>query len=308
MLTFAFCTYNRADRLEQLVATIRAQICPIPFEILAVNNNSQDHTLAVLGKLVDAPGVKLRYVTETAQGIVPARNRALAEAIRSDILVFIDDDELPRPGMLQAACDAVLNEGAMCAGGRVVVNFAPHTRPRWLGDELLGFLGAVDYGAQPFWIKHADNPLWTANVAYDMRLFRDDPALRFDPRYNRAGTAVGGGEDLAMFNQLLARGTPMRYRPDIQVEHFVEPWRLRRRYFLQLHYQAGLRKGLHDLPDYNKTLFGVPPFLLAQCFRQGLGTLACVLTQRGWLRQAMNMTHAWGLLVGYRQRQARPTS
>jgi glycosyltransferase involved in cell wall biosynthesis len=308
MLTFAFCTYNRADRLEQLVATMRAQACPLPFEILAINNNSRDHTLAELGKLADLPGVPLRFVTETAQGIVPARNRALAEALHSDILIFIDDDELPRPGLLQAACHALLDERAECVGGRVVVNFSPNRRPRWLGDELLGFLAGVDYGAQPFWIKHADTPVWTANVAYDMRLFRDDPTLRFDARYNRAGTALGGGEDIAMFTELLKRNTALRYSPDMVVEHFVEPWRLQRRYFLRLHYQAGLRKGLHDLPDYPKTLLGVPPFLLAQCFRQGLGTLACVLTQRGWLRQAMNLTHACGLLAGYRQRQARPTS
>lgn len=302
-LTFAFCTYNRADRLEELVAAMRAQDCPIPFEILAVNNNSKDNTLAILEGLAARPGVPLRFVTETAQGIVPARNRALAEALHSDILVFIDDDEMPRGGLLQAACDALLNEAAACAGGRVTVNFAPRVRPPWLGDELLGFLAAVDYGAKPFWIKHPDTPVWTANVAYDMRLFRDEPELRFDPRYNRAGTAVGGGEDIAMFNQLLARGTPIRYRPDMQVEHFVEPWRLRRRYFLKLHYQAGLRKGLHDLPVYDKTILGVPPFLITQFLRHSLQILTLVITRRsGILRQAMNATHAWGMLTGYSKR------
>ncbi len=41
LLTFAFCTYNRADRLRTLVAAMRAQACPVPFEILAINNNSR---------------------------------------------------------------------------------------------------------------------------------------------------------------------------------------------------------------------------------------------------------------------------
>ncbi|HUW28693.1 MAG TPA: glycosyltransferase [Sulfuriferula sp.] len=303
-LIVAFCTYNRASRLPALVNALRQQACPVTFEILAVNNNSRDNTPAVLEQLACEPGTNLRFVTETAQGIVPARNRALSEALHSDILVFIDDDELPRTGLLQAACDAVLNEGAKCAGGRVVVNFSPHTRPAWLSDDLLGFLAAVDYGEQPFWIKHADTPVWTANVAYDMRLFRDNPDLRFDPHYNRVGTAVGGGEDIVMFNQLLARGTPLRYRPDMQVEHFVEPWRLQRRYFLKLHYQAGLRKGMHELPVYGKTILGVPPFLVAQFFSHCLQTLAMAITRRnGVLRQAMNATHAWGMLTGYVRRQ-----
>jgi len=41
------------------------------------------------------PGALLRFVTETTQGIVPARNRAIEESLdNSDTLVFIDD-ELP---------------------------------------------------------------------------------------------------------------------------------------------------------------------------------------------------------------------
>ena len=98
-LTFAFCTFNRADRLEKLVAAMRAQTCPIPFEILAINNNSSDSTAEVLAHLAQLPGPPLRWVTEPVQGIVAARNRGIAEALDSDILVYIDDDEIPLPGL-----------------------------------------------------------------------------------------------------------------------------------------------------------------------------------------------------------------
>ncbi len=195
MLTFAFCTYNRADRLERLVAAMRAQACPVPFEILAINNNSQDNTEQVLTRLAAQPGAPLRWVTEPVQGIVAARNRGIAEAMGSDILVYIDDDEIPLPGLIAAAADAILKEGAQCAGGRVDMDFTSVPRPPWLGDELLGFLAAVDHGRQRFWITDDSKPIWTANVAYDMRLFRDDPELRFDKRFDRIGNVVGGGSD-----------------------------------------------------------------------------------------------------------------
>ena len=133
-LIVAFCTYKRADRLEKLVAELRAQSCPVPFEILAVNNNSPDDTLDVLSQLQRQSGAPLRVVTEMAAGIVPARNRALTEALDRDILVFIDDDELPQPGLLDAAYDAIVNEGAECAGGRVEMDFTTTPRPAWLGD------------------------------------------------------------------------------------------------------------------------------------------------------------------------------
>lgn len=308
-LTFAFCTYNRAARLERLVATMRAQDCPIPFEILAVNNNSQDDTLAVLDKLTRQPGAPLRVVTELQQGIVPARNRAIAEALDSDILVFIDDDELPQPGLLRAAHDAICNEGAACAGGRITVDFSTCSRPPWLDAELAGFLGELDHADQPFWVHDTSTPIWSGNTAYAMDLFREDESLRFDPRYNRVGEGVGGGEDAMMFRKLLARGARIRYRPDMSVLHAVEPWKLRRTYFLRLHYRAGLRHGQFQLPSYPRTILGVPPFLARQFLDRTLKATGMQLLGRsGALREAMNAAHALGGMLGYRRRTlARPS-
>jgi len=303
LLTFAFCTYNRADRLEKLVATMREQVCPIPFEILAINNNSTDNTAEVLESLAKRPGAPLRWITEPMQGIVAARNRGIAEALDSDILVYIDDDEIPLPGLVYAAADAILNEGAECVGGRVEMDFSHTIRPTWLGDELLGFLAAVDHGPLPFWIEDGSTPIWTANVAYDMRLFRDDPELRFDKRYDRKGNVVGGGSDAIMFHTLLKRKARMRYRPDMAVLHAVEPWRLTRSYFLKLHYRAGLRQGQFRMPNYPKRILGIPPFLLGQLFKQTLKTAGLLFTgKQGKVRQAMNVSNALGMIVGYRRR------
>lgn len=303
MLTFAFCTYNRAERLDKLIAAMRAQQCPVPFEILAINNNSGDHTVQELTRLAALPGVPLRWVTEPVQGIVSARNRGIAEAMESRILVYIDDDELPLPGLIAAAADAILNEGAQCAGGRVAVDFTGIARPGWLEDDLLGFLAAVDHGPSPFWIRDQGTPIWTANVAYDMQIFRDDPALRFDKRYDRIGAVVGGGEDAVMLRALLDRGMRIRYRPDMAVLHSVDTWRLHRRYFLNLHYRAGQRQGQFELPDYPTKVFGLPPFLLTQFLRQiGRTAMLAARGRQGLVRQAMNAAHGWGQLVGYRHR------
>ncbi|MHB1145660.1 MAG: glycosyltransferase [Thiobacillus sp.] len=302
-LTVAFCTFKRADRLEKLVAALRAQSCPVPFEILAVNNNSPDNTPDVLEHLQRQSGAPLHVVTEMAPGIVPARNRALDETLDRDILVFIDDDELPQPGLLNAAHDAITNERAQCVGGRIEIDFSPCKRPAWLDDELSGFLGRLDHGAIPFWIVDDRTPVWSGNTAYAMSFFRDHPELRFDTRYNREGTDIGGGEDAMMLRALLDCGTRIRYRPDMAVLHAVEPWRLTRRYFLKLHYRAGLRQGLHQLPTYPKTVLGLPPFLVAQLLRQTVKAIGMQLTGRpGALRQGMNASHALGALMGYRSR------
>ncbi len=211
-ITIAICTYNRSNRLRGLVAALRAQQASAPVEILFVNNNSSDDTTQVLDALASEPGFPLRHVTEMRQGISHARNRAIEEALTSgsDHMLVMDDDELPQPGWLEAAATALRDTGADCVGGRVRVVFDDAPRPTWLGDDLLGFLAEVNHGNVPFWITGTDTPVWTANIAYNMRVFRNDPQLRFDLRYNREGTGVGGGEDVMMFESFLQRGLRIR--------------------------------------------------------------------------------------------------
>ena len=292
-----FCTFNRAARLPALVSALRAQQCDEPFELLVVDNNSTDETQAVLERLAAQDGPRLRFVKEVTQGIVPARNRLLAEAGGAAFLLMLDDDELPMRGWIQAGLSALRDEGFDCVGGRVSVRFEPGDRPEWLADELLGFLAEVDHGAEAFVIQDAETPIWTANVGYRMSVFQD--GLRFDNRYSRVGKGVGGGEDVMMFESLLAQGRRIGYRPEMRVEHFVEAWRLRRKYFLKVHYSSGVRAGLYATDVSGRTVLGVPLFLLPQAVRQGWRVAARASTHGGSrLRQGMNFSYACGQIVG----------
>jgi glycosyltransferase involved in cell wall biosynthesis len=295
----AVCTYNRADRLPALVRALRLQQTSARFSLLFIDNNSTDATAAVLSELQAESGPPMRVVLEANQGIVHARNRAIDEAMDAEYLLFIDDDELPSPGWIEAAVTALRDEGADCVGGRIRVGFGRGARPSWLGDELLGFLGEVDNGAVPLWVTTRETPIWSGNVGYRTQLFRDDPALRFDSRYNRAGYDVGGGEDAVMFRTLLERRTRLRYRPDMAIEHLVEPSKLRRRYFLRLHYRAGSKVGRFGNHNYRRTVAGVPPFVGWNALRQLAAAAGLAMRgRREWLRQAMNFTHSAGVIAG----------
>ncbi len=303
-LTLAVCSYNRAKRLPRLVRALRALASPLDYDVLIINNNSSDNTLEVLDSLKSEPGVPLRVVTETQQGIPFARNRALDECMDRGYMLFMDDDELPHPGIIQAALDSLINKEAQCVGGKVINTFDEPPRPGWLVDELLGFLAETDYGDNGFWITSKDTPIWTANVAYNMQIFRDDASLRFDSRYNRGESGIGGGEDVIMFNDLLERNIKTYYNPDMVVTHQVEPWRLSRFYFLKLHFLAGRRKGTFELETFDKTVFGFPPFLARLFFSQLIKSAFYYLSfNKLKLRQAMNATHALGMILGYRQRK-----
>ena len=297
LVTVAFCTYNRADKLYDLVRDLRAQASPAPFEILAVNNNSSDDTLSVLKELALADGVPLRVVTEKERGIVPARNRAVAETLRSDCLIFLDDDELPEPGFVAAAVDALTREGADCVGGRIRVQFEPGQRPKWLEGNLLKYLGEADYGVEPFWIHDKSTPVWSGNAGYRTTLFQS--GLRFDRRFNRKGKAAGGGEDTVLFETLLDQGARIRHRPDMVVRHFVDEWRLSPGYFLRLSYKLGRQSGLWSNDRFEREAWGVPLFLVAQLFTRWAYTFHMMLKRHpGYLRQAMSAMHAVGMIEG----------
>jgi hypothetical protein len=112
-----------------------------------------------------------------------------------------------------------------------------------------------------------------------------------------------------MFRAMVDRGLRIRYRPDMVVGHYVDEWRLRRRYFLKLHFIAGRKYGQFQMGDYPRTLFGVPPFLFRQAAGHWLKTVAMAIRREpGLLRQAMNGTNAlgmiWGRLLRHRQRQS----
>ncbi|PWG61705.1 glycosyltransferase [Spiribacter halobius] len=307
-LSVAFCTYNRASQLPGLVDALRRQQCPVPFEILAVDNNSSDETPHLLQDLARRDGAPLRYVREARQGIPFARNRAIAESLRAgtEFLLFIDDDELPAPGLLSAAADALGREGAECVGGRIRVVLPDGRRPRWLTEDMMGFLGALDHGDGALWVRDLDTPLWSGNIGYRTAIFAEDENLRFDVRYNRRGAGVGGGSDAIMFRELVGRGAAIRYRPDMEVCHYVELDKISRSYFLRLHFAAGRKFGEYRSPEYERAFLGVPPFLIRQAAGHWLRVLAMAVRRDvNTVRQAMNGSYALGTILGLHRRYRR---
>ena len=304
-LTVAICSYNRAERLPLLIEKLREQKCPIPFDILVIDNNSNDNTQEVLAALAAKQGAVLRWVKESQQGIPFARNRAIEECLSSDYMLFIDDDELPSLNMLASAAFSLEKDDAECVGGRVVINFGNYSRPTWLTDDLLPFYAELDYGKKSFWITSYSTPIWTSIVAYQTKIFINDAELRFDIRYNREGAGIGGGEDGIMFQTLLKQGVRIQYQPGMAVEHFIEGWKIKRSYFIKLHFIAGRKYGQFQMEAFERTVFGVPPFLVMQFFRQaGKPVINFIKRKSGTIRQAMTAAYTlgsiWGCFLNWR--------
>jgi hypothetical protein len=161
----------------------------------------------------------------------------------------------------------------------------------------MGFLGRLDHGDQAFWITDLSTPIWSGNVAYKTDIFLS--GLRFDVRYNRSGKGVGGGSDAIMFRKLLEHRARIRYRPDMVIDHLVEKEKLKRSYFIRLHYAAGIKYGEYQMSTYKKSLFGIAPFMIRQLLSQALKTIFMVFRRDPEvIRQVMNASYAAGTLTG----------
>jgi glycosyltransferase involved in cell wall biosynthesis len=116
------CTKDRAARLPPFLSSIASlESPPGGWELILVDNGSQDETRRILDQFErDAP-FPVRCVHAAVPGLSRARNLGLACA-RGHILAFTDDDCYPRRDYLRALVE-VFDEGDYgFVGGRVVLH------------------------------------------------------------------------------------------------------------------------------------------------------------------------------------------
>src|SRR5579885_409501 len=91
LVTVAICTYNRAESLRRTLESLCAMRIPedVDWELVVVNNNSTDHTDAVIASFADRLPSKRAW--EPQQGHSPARNHAV-DVANGDYILWTDDD------------------------------------------------------------------------------------------------------------------------------------------------------------------------------------------------------------------------
>jgi glycosyltransferase involved in cell wall biosynthesis len=143
-VSVVIATRNRRQLLSESIATVREQTLG-DWELIVVDDASTDDTIRHLGTIDDPRIVTLRQAVHGERSA--ARNAGLAVA-RGEFVMFLDDDDLLRPGALDALVralrahpDAVAASGAcriLQRNGDSVKVYRPaqqHTRVIW--RELL---------------------------------------------------------------------------------------------------------------------------------------------------------------------------
>jgi len=200
----------------------------VEWEVLVVDNNSDDKTRETIENFCLKYAPHFRYVFERQQGKSYALNAAIRQA-QGDILAFTDDDVIVEPTWLETLTKALQRGDWVGAGGRVLPErgFSP---PRWLALDgpysLGGVLALFDRGDKPGQLDWAP---FGASMAFRREMFAKYGEFRADlgppPSELR-------GEDTEFGYRLMAAGERLWYEPSAIAYHSIPANRIRKEYFL----------------------------------------------------------------------------
>ena len=295
-LTLSICTHNHLAALKQTLTGLHDLHPPQgTWELLIVNNASSDGTGAWLAQGGwQRMGIDCRVVQENRLGVAHARNRALTEA-KGEYVVFLDDDETPESDWLVNLEQVIDFHHPAAIGGRIRA-LLPNGRPDWLTDELLGFLGELNYGPEERALTETSTPIFTGNAVFQRQTVLD--AGGFDVNLGRRGNIQSGGEDTELYRRLINLKKTVRWAPQAIIHHRIEPWKLRRTYFLQLHFRQGRMEGARKRGHFSR----LPPrYLMPQLLRAYGRALALRFKQGSAysLRLEMNAAYFTGYVLGW---------
>lgn len=222
----AIPTFRRPARLAALLRALPERFTEASgyatFGVLVIDNDPEG---SAEGAAQAAGLPDLSYVLERTPGIAAARSRALAESAPFDLLVFIDDDEIPMKGWLTELLATRIATGASAVMGRVITEFPADVDP-WV---LAG-----GYFHRPS--RKTGTPLQvaaTGNLLLDMREVRA-LGVDFDDRLG-----LSGGEDSAFTRELVRRGGTIVWCDEsVTIDH-IEPDRLTRSALLRRAFAHG---------------------------------------------------------------------
>jgi len=301
-------TANRSDSLDLTLKSLENQQLPdhVDFEVIVVDNNSNDETRAVVERAAKRGFTRLRYEFEARQGVSYGRNLGI-RAARSPILAFTDDDNDVSPDWIATIIETFAKRpDAEIIGGPILPRW-PTAPPQWLDRRHWSPVAVVDYGAEAF-CSNAANPvcLLTANLAVRRAGF--DRVGGFSPDFPR-------GQDHEFLIRFWRGGGQALYLPGLVAYARVQPERLERRYHrawhtrhggigarLRLQEIVGPAGALLDAPVAGPTICGTPTFV----YRELLEEAGCFLAALPRRQPSRTFHHANRVryLAGYVRERA----
>ncbi len=235
-------TYNRASYLPKILDKLAVQIGleKIKWEVIIVDNNSQDNTAEVINNYQISLNnkINLRYLIETRQGAAFARLKGVKES-KGNLIGFLDDDNLPASDWIaESVTFAQKYPQAGAWSGQIHGEL--EVNPPENFSRIQAFLAIREEGLKPH-LFDPDNLKLPPAAAL---VVRKQAWLKSVPQKicfkGRLGKSMVGGEDLEPILYLYKNGWEIWYNPCMHTYHQIPSHRLEKDYLLTLARGCGL--------------------------------------------------------------------
>lgn len=260
-ISIIICTYNRAESLNRALHSIMTMSVPdnLLWEIITVDNNSQDNTKEIVENFRIKSGLNVFYVFEDKKGLSNARNRGIKEA-HGEIIAFIDDDVIVDEYWLVNLHKGFEIYNPAVLAGKAIIRNESHL-PKWFSKAISDPLGGFDKGDN---IIIADSQYSQqigtgANMSFKREIFDKVGFFRTD--LGRKGNKLYMGEETELYWRIKNLGEKCIYYPFAIVYHCVDPKRISKNYIRKWFFRIGEWNYFSDMflrKDTSKKYLGIP--------------------------------------------------
>jgi GT2 family glycosyltransferase len=208
-VSIVVATYNRCAGLANLLHALAQQTFRADqIEVIVVDDGSTDGTPALL-RTIRVP-YALRAISQANGGPAVARNNGVQQA-RAGLILFLDDDVVPGPGLIEAHVAAHGTAADRVVTGPMLAPPKEWPQPawdRWDAAQLMKQYEAMLAGIFPA----TQRQFFTANASLQRWMFL--AAGGFDPVFRRA-------EDMELAWRMSAHGARFLFAPHATVVHYA---------------------------------------------------------------------------------------
>ncbi len=224
-LSIIICTYNRSRLLEKCFDSLFPQLLD-EIEIIVIDNNSQDDTNLVVSNYT-LKHLNIRYVFEQEIGLSHARNRGIKES-KAEWILFIDDDAMSFPDLVERALYLVGRRDFDCVGGMYYAYYEER-KPDWIPESYgTKHLFSTSLVQCPYTIPCGGIVLYKKSMLDDLN--------GFSSNYGMKGEVRDIGEETELQYRAFKANYKIGFDPGLKVYHLVKPeyttlaWFMKRAY------------------------------------------------------------------------------
>ena len=298
-LSVIIVTYNRCEILSLTLSSfLKLKKLPFDYEILVIDNNSNDLTKCVVDNFSTI--LPLRYVFEPKQGQNNGRNAGITQAL-GGVLVYIDDDISVDEKWISSVFESTLRfpEGKFF-GGKIFPSFPVGTSDWKKNSSYSSFVYAIhDLGEDEVVYPDKSSPcgghFWIRSEVFSENLKFDD---HIGPYKNKR---ISGGE-IEFFERLKTFGIKPIYVPSAVVTHRIQPFQTSKRYLLKRSYASGRGFVYIYRNSSYPLILGVPRFLLRQFIENCFSSISFYIKGdiKSSFERLMTASHRLGCIKQYR--------